>query len=132
MSLQVFDQMVVVLCSLRTIKDLLEKCGETYADRPRFPVLEMYATCPSAKVHPLTPPKSRVEMDWLLAVTRMSKYWRDGRKVLDRSFGPVSTAKYRQMIKDRTHLFLGQLLEAPDDFIGHIGLLVRRSYSLPH
>jgi hypothetical protein len=30
-----------VLCSLSAIKDLLEKRGEVYADRPTLPILEM-------------------------------------------------------------------------------------------
>ena len=39
---RVFNQVVVVLCSLSAIKDLLEKRGEIYSDRPTLPTLEMY------------------------------------------------------------------------------------------
>jgi len=39
--LRVLDQVVVVLCSFSAIKDLLEKRGEAYADRPPMPILEM-------------------------------------------------------------------------------------------
>ena len=42
--LQVFGQVIVVLSSLPAIKDLLEKRGEKYADRPLLPILEMYIT----------------------------------------------------------------------------------------
>src|SRR5579863_6067211 len=38
--LHIFGQVVVVLCSLSAIKDLLEKRGEVYADRPQLPILE--------------------------------------------------------------------------------------------
>ena len=41
--LRVLGQVVVVLCSLSAIKDLLEKRGEAYADRPTLPILEMCA-----------------------------------------------------------------------------------------
>ena len=41
--LRVFDQVVVVLCSYSAIKDLLDKRGETYADRPVLPIVEMCA-----------------------------------------------------------------------------------------
>ena len=41
--LRVFGQVIVVLCSLTAIKDLFEKRGELYADRPRMPIYEMYA-----------------------------------------------------------------------------------------
>jgi hypothetical protein len=40
--LRVFSQVVIVLCSSSTIKDLLEKRGETYSERPTLPILEMY------------------------------------------------------------------------------------------
>jgi len=43
LSLRVFDQVVVVLCSSPAIKDLLEKRGEIYSDRPPLPILEMCA-----------------------------------------------------------------------------------------
>ena len=39
--LRVLDQVVVVLCSFSAIKDLLEKRGEAYADRPPMPIIEM-------------------------------------------------------------------------------------------
>ena len=39
---RVFSQVVVVLCSLSAIKDLLEKRGTIYSERPLFPIIEMY------------------------------------------------------------------------------------------
>ena len=41
---RVFNQVIVVLCSLSAIKDLLEKRAESYSDRPTSPILEMYST----------------------------------------------------------------------------------------
>src|SRR5579863_4265258 len=41
---RIFGQVIVVLCSLTAIKDLLEKRGELYADRPTIPIVEMYVT----------------------------------------------------------------------------------------
>jgi hypothetical protein len=40
--LRVFNQVIVVLCSVSAIKDLLEKRGETYSDRPYLRIAEMY------------------------------------------------------------------------------------------
>jgi hypothetical protein len=48
--LRVFGQVVVVLCSLSAVKDLLEKRGNAYADRPTLPIVEMYA--PTAIITP--------------------------------------------------------------------------------
>src|SRR3984885_7635624 len=38
-SLRAFSQVVVVLCSSSAIKDLLEKRGEIYSDRPSIPIV---------------------------------------------------------------------------------------------
>jgi hypothetical protein len=40
--LRVFSQAIVVLSSFSAIKDLLEKRGEYYSDRPSVPIVEMY------------------------------------------------------------------------------------------
>jgi hypothetical protein len=40
--LRIFSQVVVVLCSSSAIKDLLERRGQTYSDRPLMPITKMY------------------------------------------------------------------------------------------
>ncbi len=40
--LRVFNQVIVVLCSVSANKDLLEKRGEIYSDRPYVRIAEMY------------------------------------------------------------------------------------------
>jgi hypothetical protein len=67
-------------------------------------------------------------VDWILPISRIGKYWRDGRKLLDRSLRPGATASHRRLIEEKTHLFLGQLLATPKAFREHIDLLV----PLPH
>jgi hypothetical protein len=41
--LRVLDQVIIVLSSISAVKDLLEKRGEAYADRPSLPILDMCA-----------------------------------------------------------------------------------------
>ena len=41
-SLRVFSEVVVVLNSFSALKDLLEKRGQTYSERPALPIAEMY------------------------------------------------------------------------------------------
>jgi hypothetical protein len=43
--LRVFSQVIVVLSSLSTVKDLLEMRGEYYSERPHRPMVEMYVLC---------------------------------------------------------------------------------------
>ncbi|KAI9433752.1 cytochrome P450 [Lactarius indigo] len=103
--LQVFGQLVVVLCSATATKDLFEKRGELYADRTPFPVFEI------------------MEVDWVFFLARMGAYWRKGRKLLDRSLRPGATAPHRRLIEEKTRVFLGQLLVTPNAFREHIDLL---------
>jgi len=44
MCLRIFGEVVVVLNSLSAVKDLLERRGEAYADRPGLPIVEMCAS----------------------------------------------------------------------------------------
>jgi hypothetical protein len=55
MCLRVFGQVVVVLSSSAAIKDLLEKRGEVYSDRPLFRLHQVYAQSKTLSfVHLLT------------------------------------------------------------------------------
>ena len=40
-SFRVFGQVIVILNSTKVTKDLLEKNGDIYSDRPVFPIYEM-------------------------------------------------------------------------------------------
>ncbi|KAN0137800.1 cytochrome P450 [Lactarius tabidus] len=102
--LQVFGQAIVVLCSLSGIKDLLEKRGEIYSDRPTLPMHHI------------------MEVDWLLPVTEYGERWREGRKIADRSLRPGAISPFHQRIEEKTRTFLGQILASPADFRGHIEL----------
>lgn len=65
-----------------------------------------------------------MEVDWLFPLARMGKYWRDGRKLLDRSLRPGATAPHRRLIEEKTRVFLGQLLATPTAFREHVDLFV--------
>jgi hypothetical protein len=41
MSFRIFGQVIVVLSSFKVAKDLLERNGEVYSDRPVVPLFEM-------------------------------------------------------------------------------------------
>ncbi|KAH9174935.1 cytochrome P450 [Lactarius sanguifluus] len=105
--LQVLGQAVVVLCSPTAIKDLLERRGELYADRMPFPIFE----------------PEIMGVEWFLPNSRLGNYWREGRKLLDRSFRPGAIALHRGLIEEKTRVFLGQLLTTPNAFRKHIELL---------
>ncbi|KAI9441782.1 cytochrome P450 [Lactarius indigo] len=104
--LQVFGQAIVVLCSPSTIKDLLEKRGEIFSDRPAWPMHQI------------------MEVGWLLPVAKYGERWREGRKIADRSLRPGAMSLYHHRIEEQRRGFLSQLLASPADFRGHIELSV--------
>ncbi|KAI9444584.1 cytochrome P450 [Lactarius indigo] len=106
-SLQALDQVVIILNSPTAIKDLFEKRGEMYADRTPYPVLE----------------SDLLNVDWMLPMARVGNYWREGRKLIERSFRPGAPALDRRLIEERVHVYLGWLLTNPKGFRDHIHLL---------
>ncbi|KAH9058247.1 cytochrome P450 [Lactarius vividus] len=96
--LQIFGQVVIVLCSPTAIKDLFEKRGELYADRTPFPVFEpeMFASFSS---------------------------FPHRRRLLNRSLRPGATALDQHLIEEKTRAFLSQLLATPKAFRKHLHLL---------
>ncbi|KAH9967250.1 cytochrome P450 [Russula dissimulans] len=101
-SLHVFGQVIVVLNTAKVAKDLLEKRGDIYSDRPVNPFFEM------------------MEWDWVLSTARSGDHWRKGRRILDRGLRPGGAASYRSMIQARAHAFLSRLLANPDQWETHI------------
>ncbi|KAH9970769.1 cytochrome P450 [Russula compacta] len=104
-SLQVFGTVIVVLNSVKATKDLLEKRGEIYSDRPVIPFHKMMG------------------WDWFLPTARYGEPWRQGRKVLDRSLGPRATATYRPMLEAKARVLLTLILASPDEWEAHIELM---------
>ncbi|KAI0263924.1 cytochrome P450 [Gloeopeniophorella convolvens] len=104
-SFSVFGKVIVVLNSVRVAKDLLEKGGEIYSDRPTIPFLEM--------------------MEWggLMPLARYPDPWRPTGKVLDQALRPGAAAQYRPMQQAKARLLLSRLLEHPDELERHFELL---------
>jgi len=104
MSFRVFGQVIVVLNSIKVAKDLLERNGDTYSDRPIIPFYDMMG------------------WQWALPMARGDERWRQGRKLLDRGLRPSATASRRPMLETRTRLLLSRLLTNPHQWEVYIDL----------
>ncbi|KAI9459922.1 cytochrome P450 [Lactarius psammicola] len=93
---------IVVLNTIKAIKDLLEKRGDNFSDRPFFPFLDM------------------MEWHWQLPFKRYGEDWRQGRKLLDRGLRPTSSAAYRPMQQERARVLLTRLLATPNQWRDHV------------
>jgi len=101
-SFHIFGQVVVVLNSIKATKDLLERRGEIYSDRPVFTIHEM------------------MKWEWAVPFTRYTEYWRRARKLLDRGLRPGAIATHRPLLQTNARILLTQLLETPDDWESHL------------
>lgn len=95
---------IIVLSSINGIKDLFEKRGSAYADRPVMPFLDA--------------------MEWhrQIPIARYGKAWRQGRKLFDHSLRPGAAATYRPMQQARVRILLTRLLATTDQWRAHIEL----------
>ncbi|KAI0301728.1 cytochrome P450 [Multifurca ochricompacta] len=104
-SFRVFGQVIVVLNTIKAAKDLLEKRGEIYSDRPETPILDM------------------MEWQWVLPTARYGDTWRPARRLLDRGLRPGAVASYRPMQQARARVLMTRLLASPYKWEDHIELL---------
>jgi cytochrome P450 len=118
-SFHVFGQVVVVLNSIKATKDLLERRGEIYSNRPVFTIHEMYVVL-SFDIRTRDLIEFRMKWEWAVPFTRYTEYWRRARKLLDRGLRPGAIATYRPLLQTNTRILLTQLLETPDDWESHL------------
>ncbi|KAF8258555.1 cytochrome P450 [Lactarius quietus] len=103
-SYRVFGQDIIVLNTITAIKDLLEKRGNIYSDRPDFQIIDL------------------LEWSWQLPLTRYGEAWRQGRKLLDRVLRPGAAATFRPMQQARARVLLSRLLANPKEWKAHVEL----------
>lgn len=119
-SVKILGQVIIILNSPKAAKELLEKRGNIYSDRHLMPFYQMYASvglCCSCDLRNI-----RMGWEWFHPTTPYGDYWREGRRILDRSLRPGAVVQYRPMQLAKTHDFLYQLLSDPESFHRLIGL----------
>ncbi|KAI0302454.1 cytochrome P450 [Multifurca ochricompacta] len=105
LSFHIFGRVIVVLNTVKATKDLLEKHGDIYSDRPVIPFYEMAG------------------WQWALPMARYSDPWRLGRKLLDRGLRAGVAVAYRPMQQAKARLLLTRLLATPHEWEAHIELM---------
>jgi hypothetical protein len=127
-SVKILGQVIVILNSPKAAKDLLEKRGNIYSDRHLMPFYQMHVPFFPVLWTTLADLRSiRMGWEWFHPTTPYGDYWREGRKLLDRSLRASAVVQYRPMQLAKTHDLLYQLLMDPESFHGRIELWVDRS-----
>ncbi|KAH9957215.1 cytochrome P450 [Russula dissimulans] len=102
LSFHIFGQVIVVLNSIKTTKDLLERRGDIYSDRPPLTIYEM------------------MKWHWFVPVARYTDLWRQSRKLLDRGLRPAGAALYRPLQQAKARVLLSDLLANPDEWEAYL------------
>ncbi|KAI0267865.1 cytochrome P450 [Gloeopeniophorella convolvens] len=104
-SINVLGQRIIILHSHAMARDLLEKRGSTYSDRPHIPFISMMG------------------WEWFHPLARYGEQWRAGRKVLERGLRSSIASTYYPMQKAKARRLLARLLKSPEEFRSHVSLL---------
>ncbi|KAF8504849.1 cytochrome P450 [Russula emetica] len=102
LSFHVFGKAIVVLNSLKTNRDLLERRADIYSDRTVIPIIEM------------------MKWDWMVGFSKYTDSWRLSRKLLDRSLRPATITKYHSLLEMKANYLLTQVLASPDKMEDHL------------
>ncbi|KAH6906696.1 cytochrome P450 98A3 [Coprinopsis sp. MPI-PUGE-AT-0042] len=95
----IFGQPILVLNSLKAIRDLLEKRGSNYADR---------AVPPSMLL---------LKLDWSLALMDYGSLWRAHRRMFHQYYNKTQIHKYSPVLEHQVSIFLRRLHSDPKDFL---------------
>lgn len=106
LSFRVFGRVIVVLNSVKTSKDLLERRADIYSDRPVLPSVEM------------------MKWEWIVTFQKYTEPFRLSRKLLDRSLRPATITAYRLLLETNAHNFLHQVFANPDELEAYLYQLV--------
>ncbi|KAJ8519420.1 hypothetical protein ONZ45_g3613 [Pleurotus djamor] len=97
---------ILIINSLETATELLDKRSADYSDRPDMPLAEMtgwYMT---------------------LATHHYGTTWRKHRTLYQNQFKSETVQQLQPLLLGKSHEFLRRLLDAPDDWAGHIAHIV--------
>ncbi|THH19211.1 hypothetical protein EW146_g1905 [Bondarzewia mesenterica] len=106
LSVNMLGKTVVVINSAEVAKELLDKRGSVYSDRPSIPMHDLMSF-----------------NSFSLVTMRYGNQWRTGRKVADQCLRLNAAVTYRPMQKRKAHEFLRNIMRDPDNFLGHIKYL---------
>ncbi|KAI0064830.1 cytochrome P450 [Artomyces pyxidatus] len=105
-SVRVFGQVIIILNSEKSARDLLEKRAAIYSSRPTIPFLDIANWT-----------------QWYIPFLQDTAVWRQRRRILDRSLRPNAAVQYWPTQKKKVHDFLKDLRSRPEDFVHHVEYL---------
>ncbi|EMD39029.1 hypothetical protein CERSUDRAFT_133760 [Gelatoporia subvermispora B] len=100
--LEVFGQSMLILNSLKSVKDLFEKRSANNSDRPRSEMIALMG------------------FDWALGGLQYGQWWRRHRRAFHQFFNERVVPDYERPLHDAARRLLKRLLKEPNEFAWHI------------
>ncbi|KAH9834604.1 cytochrome P450 [Rhodofomes roseus] len=94
---------VVVVNTIDAAYELFERRSALYSDRPKMTMLNDLVGC-----------------DWHFVFMGYGNRWRERRRVFHQYFHPSAALQHRPRALRGARVLLSRLLDAPDDFMGHL------------
>lgn len=100
--LRALNKRIVVINTLEAMKELFERRGAIYSDRPRFRMLELMG------------------WTWNIGLMPYGPKWREHRQVLHHLFNEHASKKYVEIVTQNNAKLLRSFLEAPSYFYSQV------------
>ncbi|KAI0317969.1 cytochrome P450 [Amylostereum chailletii] len=102
-SVRVPGQTVVIVSSVKAVKDIFDRRGAVYSERPRLPILEMIGL-----------------YDWLYPLMPTGHRWKAGRRITEQGMRPAAVQRLHPVLETKAHQLLRLLAQDPAAFSDHI------------
>lgn len=118
----VFGKPIIIINDLKIARDLLDKRGTIYSDRPRFTLMvEMYALmCRFAILLFIINPFCRIGWEGALFFLPYGNKFRRQRKIMQQHFNPQTIQSFRVLQRAELYILLNKLVSSPEHFSNHI------------
>ncbi|KAI0320146.1 cytochrome P450 [Amylostereum chailletii] len=101
MSVCILGKTTVIVNSVKAVKDLFERRGAVYSERPVVPIFESDMMA----LH-----------DWSYGMFPTNHRWRRGRKISEQAMRPEAVQNYWPILEVKAHQFLSKVLQSPTSF----------------
>jgi hypothetical protein len=120
---EVVGKPMVLLNSAEAVNELMGNRSAIYSDRPRFPLIDLYASFPSRpQSRAACSPIGSIGQDWNLGFMPYGKAWQTRKTLVLNKYSKHAVQAYRPAAENANAFFLAKVLEDPEHLADHLRL----------
>lgn len=117
---KLLNRAVLVINSVDVARNLMEKRGAIYSDRPRFVLMNEMYVLPDPEYHIANVAKPRLGLDGNVAMLPYGERFRRSRRWIHDSFSTTALSTYHSRQRRETNVLLKGILARPTAFTSYI------------